>query len=173
MKVKAVIYTIGHGNLPESTFKDLMAGAQIELLVDVRSTPSSGYAPYANLRDLPWVLKPVGAAYEFMGDSLGGKPQDRSLYHADGKPDYSKMREHSRFRGGLDRLVKRASRRRTAMLCSEEDPSVCHRLLMIGPALEGRGWELRHIRGDGQVQSNGELQRRDRYAREFQGRLGL
>ena len=59
------------------------------------------------------------------------------------------------------------------MLCSEEDPSVCHRLLMIGPALEGRGWELRHIRGDGQVQSNGELQRRDRYAREFQGRLGL
>ena len=35
MKVKAVIYTIAHGNLPESTFKDLMAGAQIELLVDV------------------------------------------------------------------------------------------------------------------------------------------
>jgi hypothetical protein len=52
------------------------------------------------------------------------------------------------------------------LLCSEEDPSQCHRHLLIGRVLRDRGVELQHIRGDGRVQAESELSapRPDEYA---------
>jgi uncharacterized protein (DUF488 family) len=37
------------------------------------------------------------------------------------------------------------------MLCSEEDPRICHRRLLVGRVLTTRGIPVRHIRGDGSV----------------------
>jgi uncharacterized protein (DUF488 family) len=46
--------------------------------------------------------------------------------------------------------------RRIALLCSEEDPTKCHRRLLVGRALGKRGIVVWHIRGDGSVQTEGE-----------------
>jgi uncharacterized protein (DUF488 family) len=43
-------------------------------------------------------------------------------------------------------------------MCSEEDPTECHRHVLIEPVLAELGIEMQHIRGDGQVQASPELE---------------
>ena len=63
----------------------------------------------------------------------------------------------SRRSGGISRLEKEILARTVALLCSEEDPSHCHRRLLVGWALEARGFTLQHIRGDGSIQTEDEM----------------
>lgn len=162
------IYTIGHSNHNWETFAGLLKKQDIELLVDTRSKPVSRFAPFANAQTLPVLLEEVGIDYEFMGGILGGKPADPRFYDAKGKPDYRKMRELDEFQEAVSHLASMASRRQTAILCSEEDPSQCHRLLLLGPSLEDNGCELLHIRADGQTQSTGQLAVGKKYGQQLQ-----
>ena len=165
------IYTIGHSNHSWDTFAPLLTDNGIELVVDTRTNPVSRFAPFANRRTLTDLLESIGIDYEFMGGPLGGKPRDRSMYDANGKPDYRKMRSTHEFAEAIDQLAGMASRRATAILCSEEDPTLCHRRLLLGPALEDRGCVQRHLRKDGRVQGTGELGVGKRYGEQLQGRL--
>jgi hypothetical protein len=57
-----------------------------------------------------------------------------------------------RFVDGIARLKASALRRRTAILCSEEEPVSCHRHLLLARVLATNGWpsaRIVHIRGDG------------------------
>ena len=169
--VSTQIYTIGHSNHSWETFLPLLRRNGIELVVDTRTNPVSRFAPFANYRTLPGLLESAGIGYEFMGGTLGGKPRDPSMYDAKGKPDYRKMRATDEFEEAIDQLAGMASRRATAILCSEEDPSGCHRLLLLGPALEERGCVQRHVRKDGRLQGTGRLSVGKRYREQVQGVL--
>jgi hypothetical protein len=48
---------------------------------------------------------------------------------------------------------------RVAVLCSEENPIYCHRRLLVGRVLTARGISISHIRGDGRLQSDDDLER--------------
>ena len=167
------IYTIGHSNHSWDTFYPLLADNGIELVVDARTNPASRFAPFANRRTLTGLLEEAGIAYQFAGGPLGGKPRDPAMYDANGKPDYHKMRSTEEFAEAIERLVSLATRRKTAILCSEEDPSSCHRLLLLGPALAERGCRQRHIRKDGRVMGTWELSVGKRYREQVQGMLGI
>ena len=163
-----LIYTIGHSNHNWEAFAELLRQNDIELLVDTRSKPVSRFAPFANARIMPALLEEIGIDYEFMGGVLGGKPPDSKFYDARGKPDYRKMRELDEFQEAVSQLASMSSRRQTAILCSEEDPSQCHRLLLLGPTLEENGCELLHIRGDGRVQTTSQLSVGRKYGQQLQ-----
>lgn len=165
------IYTIGHSNHSWESFLPLLRENGIELVVDTRTNPVSRFAPFANHRTLPGLLESAGIDYEFMGGPLGGKPRDPSMYDAKGKPDYRKMRATDEFEEAIDQLAGMASRRTTAILCSEEDPTACHRLLLLGPALEERGYVQRHVRKDGRALATGELSVGRKYGQQIQGML--
>ena len=167
------IYTIGHSNHTWETFSPLLLDNEVELLVDVRSNPVSRFAPFANHRTLPDLLESVGIDYEFMGGPLGGKPADRTMYDERGKPDYHRMRASDEFQEALDQLAGMASRRSTVILCSEEDPSQCHRLLLLGPSLEKNECVLLHIMGSGEIQRTGQLPVGRKYGQQLQGTLGI
>ena len=160
------IYTIGHSNHRWERFAELLTGRGIELLVDTRSRPASRYAPFANARVLPGLLEDAGIDYRFMGDALGGKPADPSMYDGNGKPDYRRMRAQDDFQEGISQLAGMASRQRVAILCSEEDPTKCHRRLLLGPALEERGVKSLHIRADGSLDSASALGGKKAYERQ-------
>ncbi|MDE2687132.1 MAG: DUF488 domain-containing protein [Chloroflexota bacterium] len=160
------IYTIGHSTHKWETFAKLLNGSGIELLVDVRANPSSRFAPFANKNTLPALLERIGVDYEFMGGMLGGR---RSYTAKDRQEFYSKMRGLDEFQDEIGRLVSMASRRKTVVLCSEEDPKDCHRLLLLGPSLEQNGCEVLHIRGDGRVQSTEQIGAGKKYAQQLQG----
>lgn len=162
------IFTIGHSNHTWQSFAPLLADNGVELLVDTRTRPVSRYAPFANHRTLPDLLEGAGIDYEFMGGPLGGKPPNPAMYDSGGKPDYHKMRALDEFQEAVSQLAGMASRRQTAILCSEEDPSQCHRLLLLGPSLEEEGCTPLHIRGDGQLQTTAQLAVGKKYGKQLQ-----
>lgn len=161
MNEKLTVYTIGHSNLPAGKLIGLLQQAQIEVLVDVRSSPYSQYHPHFNREVLQVRLKENGIDYQYAGERLGGRPKDPACYKdgrlPDGKADYLHLVDYKKvmqmdwFNEGLDRLIELASKKRTAILCSEEDPAHCHRHHLIGKALLQRGVEVLHIRSDGTV----------------------
>ena len=49
---------------------------------------------------------------------------------------------------------------RVAMMCVEKDPLDCHRCILVSPRLRARGIEVRHILGDGSLESQEQAERR-------------
>ena len=167
------IFTIGHSNHTWETFAALLKRHEVQVLVDTRTTPKSRYAPYAALSSLPSLLEREGMRYAYLGHTLGGKPSDASSYDAKGRPDYREMRKQESFQAGMDELVKLAGEATVALMCAEEDPSRCHRRLLIEPALVKRGLEVRHIRGDGPVQGSEQLANKRAYRKQLQSVLPM
>jgi hypothetical protein len=61
------------------------------------------------------------------------------------------MSEEPQFSQAIDRLVDGARGHRIALVCTEADPTECHRRLLVGKVLADRGLQLHHIRRDGSV----------------------
>ncbi len=135
-----------------------MSGHGIEVLVDTRSHPYSRHAPHFNARDIKATLSADGIGYLFLGRELGGRPEGEEFYDAEGRVDYALVERSQPFLDGIHRLEKEIQGHTVAMLCSEEDPALCHRRLLVGRALSERGIVVLHIRGDGTVQTEGETE---------------
>ena len=146
-----ILHTIGHSNHPIERFVALLEAAGVETLVDVRSHPGSRFHPQFNKAALARALDTAGIAYRWLGEALGGKPKDTSLMDAAGHPDYAKMAATPAFAAGIDAIVRLAPASSLAIMCAEEDPSRCHRTLLVTPALLTRGVRVRHLRGDGRI----------------------
>jgi uncharacterized protein (DUF488 family) len=154
--VKKSVFTVGHSNHPAEKFVRLLKAWSIEVLVDIRSHPYSRHAPYFGARSLQAVLSGDGIGYLFLGGELGGRPEGGEFYDATGRVDYALLGRSQPFLDGISRLERVARASTVALLCSEEDPARCHRRLLVGRVLEERGFSLRHIRGDGSIQLEGE-----------------
>lgn len=151
------IWTIGHSNHPLERFLDLLARHHIAVLVDVRSSPYSRYASHFNQETIRGQLQARSVKYLFLGDLLGGRAEDQAFYDAEGRVLYGRLAESETFQQGIERLVDGVAAYRVALMCGEEDPTDCHRRLLIGRVLCSRGVDVRHIRGDGRVQSEEEV----------------
>lgn len=152
------LFTIGHSNHSLEAFLGLLKSHGIEVLVDVRSHPYSKYASHFNTDTLKTAVTDSGVKYLYLGKELGGRPPENDFYDADGHVLYGRVAETALFLRGIERLEQGAGQYRVAMMCSEEDPVDCHRHLLVGRVLAGRGTALAHIRGDGRVQTDAELQ---------------
>ena len=153
------IYTIGHSNHSVDTLLELLHANTIEVVVDVRSAPYSKYFPQFNKHNLEHKLRNQDFRYLFMGDSIGGKPDNPAFRASDGTIDYARIASTEKFQHGIDRLVKGAAEGWTiALLCAEEQPANCHRHHLIARELEcNRNVAVFHIRSDGQLVRAREL----------------
>lgn len=143
------LFTIGYGARTLDEFVAALKANQIEFLIDVRTAPYSKFKPEFSKELLQRQLERAGIRYLFMGDTLGGQPQDPAC-HTDGKVDYDKVRVQPFFQQGLERLRKAfAQQRRVALMCSEGKPEQCHRSKLIGEALTADGVPVCHIDEDG------------------------
>ena len=151
------IYTIGYGAREIEDFLDVLQANQIQYLIDLRSGPYSGYKPEFSKNALQAFLEANGIRYLFMGDTLGGQPDDETCY-TDGKVDYEKITQQSFYRAGIERLHK-ASRQgqRVALMCSEGKPENCHRSKLVGQTLTAEGIEVLHIDEEDEVISQKDV----------------
>jgi uncharacterized protein DUF488 len=159
-KAGARLISVGHSNHDWPTFVALLRRAGVTALADVRSSPYSRRYPYFNREALAAGLREVDIAYVFLGDVLGGRPGQPSLYDENGRVDYERVRRTESFQLGLDQLAQTRNGDTMAFLCSEEDPLHCHRGLMIAPALSELGFPPHHLRKDGSLESNEQMERR-------------
>lgn len=168
-----MIYTIGHSNHQFEHLIALLHQHAIEVLVDVRSAPYSRYAVQFNSQALRAALPAAGVKYLYLGRELGGRPDGREFYDADGYVLYGRVARSGRFLEGISRLERGSQQYRVALMCSEEDPAGCHRRLLVGRVLAERGLEVRHIRGDGAVQTEADVARAEHERRGDGGQLPL
>jgi uncharacterized protein (DUF488 family) len=147
------IFTIGHSNHDPERFRQLLSQQGIEVLVDVRSWPHSRYVQWADAATLPGVVAEAGARYLFLGKELGGRPEGDDFYDSEGHVLYGKVAEQHSFRQAIQRLERGARDYRVAIMCSEEDPTSCHRRLLVAKVLLDRGVAVAHIRKDGRLES--------------------
>ena len=145
----------------------------MEVIADVRSQPRSTYAPQFDEVSLRNALRAKGIQYVPMGEELGGRPSGPGMYDKDGHVQYDRVAASEKFKHGLERLLTGSSGHRVAILCTEEDPTNCHRRLLIGPVLRGHGVEVEHLRGDGSIQSEADVgaDERLRYPERYQETL--
>ncbi len=151
------IYSIGHSSHTPEHFIELLQRHGIKVLVDVRSAPYSRYTPHFDRDSLRDLVTASAIKYLYLGDVVGGRPKDETLYDANGRARYAKVAESVEFLSGIERLERGADGFRVAIMCSEEDPANCHRRLLIGRVLTERGAELLHIRGDGELQTEAQV----------------
>ena len=154
------LYTIGHSDHTLEAFIELLRGAsalscRISTLADVRSRPYSRWVPQANRETLARALEKAGISYVFLGDVLGGRPEDPTLYppgDTEGRPDYAHLAATSTFQAGLDRLIALARSGVVVVMCSEGDYHHCHRAALITPELLTRGVRVIHILPTGEME---------------------
>ena len=146
------IYTIGHSDHTTAVFVDLLRSHGITLVVDVRSQPYSRWTSQFNRETLAHDLAEAGIGYQFLGDALGGRPADPTLYDpGQESPDYGRVEQTDVYRAGIDRLIELARTERLAVMCSEGDHRHCHRHKLIAQTLLARGVRVLHIQPDGRV----------------------
>lgn len=147
------IFTIGHSNHDADHFSGLLTMHDIEVLVDVRSWPHSRYVEWADASRLPLLAREAGVKYLFLGKELGGRPEGEEFYDEDGYVLYGRVAAESTFKQAIKRLERGAQQCRIAIMCSEEDPTHCHRRLLVSKVMLEHGVTISHIRKEGRVET--------------------
>jgi uncharacterized protein (DUF488 family) len=146
---------VGHGTRPLTGFLELLKGAGVELVVDVRTAPGSRRHPHFGRGPLEEALRAAGIDYEWRRD-LGGwrraRPNSRhTALRADGFRGYADHMETDAFREALAWLARQGAETRTTFMCSESLWWRCHRR-MIADALLVAGHEVGHLLEGGRIQ---------------------
>ena len=139
------IYTIGYGSRSIAELIEVLHQHEIAYLIDVRSAPYSRYKPEFSKAPLANELEQHGIRYVFMGDTLGGRPDDETCY-VNGKIDYEKVKAMEFYQHGIQRLHSAFSQQQSiALMCSEGKPEDCHRCKLIGATLITQNIPVIHI----------------------------
>lgn len=155
------LWTIGHSNHESDHFLRLLAQCGIDVLADVRSQPYARYASHFSQTPLRRLVEDAGMRYLFLGRELGGRPPEPEMYDRDEYVLYGEVAKTRRFIDGLRILTDSMRQGRVAMMCSEEDPTDCHRRLLVTRALLQGDYppKVTHIRGDGYLVDEVQLSR--------------
>jgi uncharacterized protein (DUF488 family) len=152
------ILTIGYGLRDVNELVGLLHRYGVEYVGDVRSAPYSRRRPEFSRDALEQVLRTARLRYVFLGDTLGGRPDDSDCYDADGHVDYDRCRMSPSFVAGIER-VETAHRNghRLTLLCSESRPIDCHRSKLLAEMLVARGVPVFHIDEHGLLVEHAEM----------------
>jgi len=145
------VLTIGHSTHALDAFVGLLQQHQVTSVADVRSAPYSRFNPQFNREPFAEALGTKGIRYVYLGNALGGRPEDPACYE-DGRIRYDRVAATESFKSGLARVVQSAAKYRIALMCAEKEPLDCHRTLLVAHALDAQGVEVVHIHTDGALE---------------------
>lgn len=148
------LFTLGHGTRSLEELVELLGEGPADTLIDVRRHPGSRRSPHLAREALAASLPPLGVAYVFRGEALGGRRHAHpgSPHAAWEDPSfraYADYMDTPVFQHALAELAAEAQAgRRMALMCAETLWWRCHRRL-IADALVARGLEVVHLLGPG------------------------
>ena len=151
----ATVRTVGHGVLGPEDFADLVRGAGIELVVDIRRYPGSRRHPHFGSEAMAGWLPEAGVAYRWCAE-LGGR---RKL--SPGSPNvglrndqfraYADYMATNEFAAAVSRLRAVAAGTPTAVMCAESVWWRCHRRLLADHLVLVEGDVVDHLFHDGRL----------------------
>jgi uncharacterized protein (DUF488 family) len=142
------VFTIGHSTRPIEAFLELLAGHQIEHLVDVRKIPRSRHNPQFAEDQLAGSLAAAHVRYTHM-PGLGGlrRPRPDSVnvgWRNTGFRGFADYMQTPAFEAAIGACIELARHERIVLMCAESVPWRCHRSL-IADALLVRDIEVCEI----------------------------
>lgn len=147
----ATIYTLGHSTRELADFSRVLQAHDIRLLEDIRAFPMSRRYPHFNREHLELWLPEIGCDY-FWEEDLGGRrgkqmPPEQSPNVALRNPSFRNYADYMlspQFKKAVERLVEKATKQRTAIMCAEYVYFRCHRML-VSDYLVSQGHTVLHI----------------------------
>ena len=153
------VFTVGHSNHTLEAFLELLAGARIELVADVRSVPFSRRFPHFSRPRLQASLTRRALDYLWLGAELGARREEPECLR-DGRVDYDHVAGAPGFADGLGQVEEAAREGRVSLLCAEREPLDCHRTILVARHLVRRGAEVRHILAGGSIEPHHDTEAR-------------
>jgi uncharacterized protein (DUF488 family) len=142
------VLTVGHSTRSWEEFLKLLRAYGIERVVDVRTIPRSRHNPQFSRATLSRKLRAARIGYVHLRRLGGLRRAQRDSPNMGwrnasfrGFADYMQTPD---FNAGLQRLIKLAGNKRTAIMCAEAVPWRCHRSL-IADALTARGIQVEDV----------------------------
>lgn len=153
-----LLLTLGHGTLAAEDFVELVRGAQITRIVDVRSFPGSRRNPQFGREVMATWLEEAGIEYVWE-QRLGGRRRgvgERTVHLGLRHPSfraYADWMETEEFRAGLSTLAEPTAGL-IAVMCSESLWWRCHRRLLSDYLVLVEGVEVQHLMHDGSLREH-------------------
>lgn len=152
------VYTIGYGSRSIEEFVAVLQTYEIRFVVDVRTAPYSRYKPEFSKDALEQALHSAGIRYVFMGDALGGRPDDPDCFDGAGKVDYERVKSKAFYQAGIERIrTAFEQQQRIVLMCSEGKPQECHRSKLIGVTLDDAQIPVAHIDENDEVKTQEQV----------------
>lgn len=147
-RAKTIVFTIGHSTRTLEEFVELLRSNGVKRVMDIRTIPRSRHNPQFNEDALGPALKKAGVSYVHL-KKLGGlrhaKPDSVNLgWHNASFRGFADYMQTPEFDAGLERAMKLAETKPSALMCAEAVPWRCHRSL-VADALLVRGFKVLDI----------------------------
>ena len=153
-----MLLTYGHGTDSAQRSAEILGGAGISALVDIRTAPGSRRNPqFARAAMEEW-LPEAGIAYRWE-QRLGGFRRP-----GPGNPDvawredmfrgYAEHMRSAEFLAAVGAVLDEAETRQVTVMCSESLWWRCHRRLLADFVGVARGMEVRHLMHDGRTEAH-------------------
>lgn len=147
-----LLWTIGHSTRPLSVFIAMLQQADIAVLADVRRFAGSRRNPQFSRDTLPPALDDAGIDYLPL-PALGGRREPdlhspNTAWRVNGFRGYADHLASAEYIDARSTLMRRASERRTCVMCAEALWWQCHRRL-IADDFTARGWQVMHLLAPG------------------------
>ena len=150
-----LLVTFGHGTAPADRIAELLHGAGVAAVVDIRTAPGSRRNPHVARSELERWLPGAGIGYRWekrLGGFRRAAPDspDTAWREAAFRGYAGHMRTPG-FLAAIAEVLGQAARQRTAVMCSESVWWRCHRRLVADFVSVARQVPVRHLMHDGRL----------------------
>jgi uncharacterized protein (DUF488 family) len=144
-----MLLTFGHGTASAERMTELLRGAGVAGLIDIRTAPGSRRHPHVARAELEHWLPEAGICYRW-DKRLGGfrrpAPDSPDLaWREDMFRGYAGHMRTADFLAAVDEVLAQASRQVTTVMCAESLWWRCHRRLLADFVCAARGVPVRHL----------------------------
>ena len=139
------VFTIGYAGFIIRDFIKVLKVKAVSLVIDVRSLPYSPHYVDYNKEYLNKILNENGIYYRNYALEFGAR-QSNPVYYPNGYLDFALFSQSERFLSGVERLEKSMQKKYVfALLCSEKDPVMCHRTILVARTFHNLGYKVVHL----------------------------
>ncbi|MGH3321759.1 MAG: DUF488 family protein [Streptosporangiaceae bacterium] len=154
-RVSTELMTFGHGTAGPDDIVELLRGAAVEAVVDIRTAPGSRRNPHVARKELEAWLPERGPSYRWEKRLGGFRKLDPDspdvIWRNDAFRAYAGYTREPAFVEAIDELLRRAAERLTAVMCSESVWWRCHRRIVADFVRLARDTPVRHLMHDGRL----------------------
>ena len=153
-----MLLTFGHGTATTGRMTELLRGAGVAALVDVRTAPGSRRHPHVARAELERWLPEAGISYRWdrrLGGFRKASPDSEdTAWHEEMFRGYAAHMRTAEFGTAVDEVLDQAGTDPTAVMCAESLWWRCHRRLLADFVVAARGVPVRHLLHHGRTEEH-------------------